>query len=82
MNCSKRKKICLILTLLLMPTVVDAKSYSSFIDLSHYLNFNAVFQSGAVVNNASSNDNMNIIIIGMIVVILILVGAAMFAPKK
>lgn len=37
---------------------------------------------GAVINNTSKSGNLNVIIIGMVVIILILVGAAMFTPKK
>lgn len=41
-----------------------------------------IIQFGAVVNDSANTDNLNFVIIGMVVVILVLVGAAMFAPKK
>ena len=43
---------------------------------------NSLIQFGAVVNDTANTNNFNTVIIGMIVVILVLVGAAMFAPKK
>jgi len=63
-----------------------------FLNLNTFLSipysFNAankkegIIQFGAVVNDTANTNNLNLVIIGMVVVILVLVGAAMFAPKK
>ena len=67
--------------ILTIPTTARAISYDSSLNNSTLININAIVQTGAVVNDAS-NNNFNIVIIGMIIVIIILIGAAMFAPKK
>lgn len=46
------------------------------------INTNAIIQSGAVINDTSNSNNLNTIITGMVVVIIILLGTIMFAPKK
>lgn len=63
------------------PTAVFAVSYNNI--TFKLIDLGAIIPSGAIVNdgNASSN-NFNLVIIGLVVVILILVGIAMFAPKK
>ena len=77
---SKLKYLIPIL-ILMIPTSARAISYDSSLNNSTLININAIVQTGAVVNDAS-NNNFNIVIIGMIIVIIILIGAAMFAPKK
>ncbi len=77
---SKLKYLIPIL-ILMIPTTARAISYDSSLNNSTLININAIVQTGAVVNDAS-NNNFNIVIIGMIIVIIILIGAAMFAPKK
>ncbi len=77
---SKLKYLIPIL-ILTIPTTARAISYDSSLNNSTLININAIVQTGAVVNDAS-NNNFNIVIIGMIIVIIILIGAAMFAPKK
>ncbi len=77
---SKLKYLIPIL-ILIIPTTTRAISYDSSINNSSIININAIVQTGAVINDAS-NNNFNIVIIGMIIVIIILIGAAMFAPKK
>lgn len=77
---SKLKYIIPIL-ILMVPTTARAISYDSSLTNSSLINVNAIVQTGAVINDAS-NNNFNIVIIGMIIVIIILIGAAMFAPKK
>lgn len=80
---NKFKYVVSLLTLLILPQNVSAISYNDTSNnLSSLTNFNAIIQSGAVMNNPGNANNFNIIIIGMIVIILILVGAAMFASKK
>lgn len=77
---SKLKYLIPIL-ILTIPTTARAISYDSSLNNSTLININAIVQTGAVVNDAS-NNNFNIVIIGMIIVIIILIGAEMFAPKK
>ena len=77
---SKLKYLIPIL-ILMIPTTARAISYDSSLNNSTLININAIVQTGAVINDAS-NNNFNIVIIGMIIVIIILIGAAMFAPKK
>ena len=77
---SKLKYLIPIL-ILTIPTTARAISYDSSLNNSTLININAIVQTGAVVNDAS-NNNFNIVFIGMIIVIIILIGAAMFAPKK
>ena len=80
---SKFKYIIAIVSFLIVPQKSNAITYSETLNnISSLTNFNAVIQSGAVMNNPANTNNFNIIIIGMIVIILILVGAAMFASKK
>ena len=80
---SKFKYIIAIVSFLIVPQKSNAITYSETLNnISSLTNFNAVIQSGAVMNNPTNTNNFNIIIIGMIVIILILVGAAMFASKK
>jgi LPXTG-motif cell wall-anchored protein len=45
-------------------------------------NFRVLSLFGAVINDTNNTNNLNIIILGMIIVILILAGAALFAPKR
>ncbi len=78
----KPKSLIIPMITLSLPTTVHASANDSLLNSSTLINFNAIVQSGAVVNNTSNNSNINIIIIGMVVIILILVGTAMFAPKK
>ncbi len=82
MKSKKIKHILFSLYLLVIPNSVFAISYGDNTEVSSLINFNAIIQSGAVVNDTTNAGNLNIIIIGMVVVILILVGAIMFAPKK
>ena len=42
----------------------------------------AIVQTGAIVNDGKSSNNLNVIIIGMLVVIVILVGSILFSNKK
>lgn len=77
----KDKLIISFLTFLAAPEYISAMSNKNY-SISSFINFNAIIQLGAVMNNTNDTNNFNIIIIGMIVIILILVGAAMFAPKK
>ncbi len=80
---NKFKYIIMSLAFFGIPQKANAISYNETLnDISSLTNFNAVIQSGAVMNNPANTNNFNIIIIGMIVIILILVGAAMFASKK
>ena len=80
---NKFKYIIAIVSFLIVPQKSNAITYSETLNnISSLTNFNAVIQSGAVMNNPTNTNNFNIIIIGMIVIILILVGAAMFASKK
>lgn len=63
------------------PTAVFAVSYNNI--TPKLVNVCAIVQSGAIVNDGNTNpSNFNLVIIGLLVVILILVGIAMFAPKK
>lgn len=79
----KIKYLMLLVAFLVIPQKANAISYNNTpSDISSLTNFNAIIQSGAVMNNPAEASNFNIIIIGMIVIILILVGAAMFASKK
>ncbi len=78
----KKKGKYFLLSFLVVPTTVSALSYNSGISASSLVNINAISQVGAVMNDTSKSSNLNIIIIGMVVIILILVGAVMFAPKK
>lgn len=41
-----------------------------------------IVQTGAIVNDGKSSNNLNVIIIGMLVVIVILVGSILFSNKK
>ena len=80
---NKFKYIIITVSFLVIPSKVNAISYNETLNnISSLINFNAVIQSGAVMNNPANTNNFNIIIIGMIIIILILVGAAMFASKK
>lgn len=45
-------------------------------------NIKKLLYIGAVINDTSNSNNLNIIIIGMVILIIILIGAAMFAPKE
>lgn len=65
--------------IMFIPSFVFA---STSIKSSMLVNNAAIIQTGAIVNDGSKTNNLNIIIIGMVVVILILVGAVMFTPKK
>lgn len=79
----KNKYFILLVAFLAMPQSINAISYNQTpSNVSFLTNFNAIIQSGAVINNPADANNFNIIIIGMIVIILVLVGAAMFASKK
>ncbi len=82
MKYCKLKFLSIMMPLLWVPTSVNASSYNSSLNISSVINFNAIVQSGAVVNNITNNNNINVVIVGMIVIIVVLVGAAMFAPKK
>ncbi len=82
MICPKPKSLIIPMITLSLPTSVHASSCHVPLNSSALISFNAIVQSGAVVNNASNNNNINIIIVGMVVIIIILVGTAMFAPKK
>ena len=63
------------------PTAVFTVSYNNI--TPKLVNVCAIVQSGAIVNDGNTNpSNFNLVIIGLVVVILILVGIAMFAPKK
>ena len=42
----------------------------------------AIVQTGAIINDGKSSNNLNVIIIGMLVVIVILVGSILFSNKK
>ncbi len=44
--------------------------------------FNALSIFGAVINDTQNTNNLSMIIVGMIIIIFILVGAVLFAPKK
>ena len=80
---NKFKYFILLIVFLAIPQKANAISYNETpSNISSLTNFNAIIQSGAVMNNPADTNNFNIIIIGMIVIILILVGAAMFASKK
>ncbi len=80
---NKFKCLVLLITFAVLPQKASAISYNdTHNNLSSLTNFNAIIQSGAVMNNPADANNFNIIIIGMVVIILILVGAAMFASKK
>ena len=80
---NKFKYFILLVAFLAIPQRANAISYNGTPNnISSLTNFNAIIQSGAVMNNPADTNNFNIIIIGMIVIILILVGAAMFASKK
>ena len=79
----KIKYLMFLVVFLVIPQKANAISYNNTPNnISSLTNFNAIIQSGAVMNNPAEASNFNIIIIGMIVIILILVGAAMFASKK
>ena len=73
MNLNIRNKVLLFSIFMLVPSMVVAQETEKD---------EALINFGAVINDVSNSNNLNIIIIGMVVVILILVGAAMFAPKK
>lgn len=76
MEFKKAKLLFLITSLLFLPIPVFAKTYSNKEESS------PIIQIGAIVNDTTNANNFTVVIIGMIIVILILVGAAMFAPKK
>lgn len=42
----------------------------------------AIVHTGAIVNKGNDINNLNVIIIGMLVIIVILVGSILFSSKK
>lgn len=78
----KYKFLTLLLTFLVIPLNVSASSnvgtHSNSFPL---INYNAIIQYGAVVNDVTNSNNFSLIIIGMVVVIIILIGAVMFTKK-
>lgn len=76
------KKKFLLFLILSRPTITNALENSDTINASKLVNTNAIVQQGAIVSDAFNANNFNAVIIGMVVVILILVGATMFAQKK
>ena len=74
---NKKSKFLLFFLLLLLPSSVFAVPCNNRIDKSLFNNVHF----GAVVNDASNTGNLNIVIIGMVIVIIILIGAAIFAKK-
>ncbi len=76
------KKKFLLFLILSRPTITNALENSDTINASKIVNTNAIVQQGAIVSDAFNANNLNAVIIGMVVVILILVGATMFAQKK
>lgn len=76
------KKKFLLFLILNRPTITNALENSDTINASKLVNTNAIVQQGAIVSDAFNANNLNAVIIGMVVVILILVGATMFAQKK
>lgn len=69
----------LLFMFLCLPTVVHAATSTN---ITSFINTGAIVQEGAIVNDALNTNNLNVIMIGMIIVILVLVGATMFAQKK
>lgn len=76
------KKKFLLFLILSRPTITNALENSDTINANKLVNTNAIVQQGAIVSDAFNANNLNAVIIGMVVVILILVGATMFAQKK
>lgn len=72
----------LLFIFLCLPTVVNAKANYANTNITNLINTNAIVQEGAIVNDAFNANNLNVIMIGMVIVILVLVGATMFAQKK
>ncbi len=78
----KYKFLTLLFMFLVNPLNIDASSIVSTHSNSFPLiNFNAIIQYGAVVNDITNSNNFSLIIIGMVVVIIILIGAVMFTKK-
>ncbi|MDO5569330.1 MAG: hypothetical protein Q4G04_04385 [bacterium] len=73
----KKKNILVLVvgTFLMLPGIVKAESVS-------LINFGAVLQPGAIINDVTNPNNLNVIIVGMLLVIIILVGATIFSTKK
>ena len=69
----------LLFIFLCLPTTVNAEPNT---DIKNLININAIVQEGAIVNDAFNTNNLNVIMIGMVIVILVLVGVTMFAQKK
>ena len=67
---------------LMFPLSVEASSNTStHSNFPSLINLDAVFQYGAVVNDVTNSNNFSLIIIGLVVVIIVLIGAVMFTKK-
>lgn len=78
----KYKFLTLLFMFLVNPLNIDASSsVSTHSNSFPLINYNAIIQYGAVVNDITNSNNFSLIIIGMVVVIIILIGAVMFTKK-
>lgn len=81
MKSKKFEYLLFAIMLLATPTSVFAISYNNELNILS-LRKHLLIQPGIVLKEITNIINLNIIIVGMIIMVLILLGTIMFAPKK
>lgn len=61
--------------------IISISVMSLFASVNNVFGSSNFLQSGTVINDVTNSDNLNIVIIGMVVLVIILIGGVIFSKK-
>lgn len=74
----KIRKIIYTITFFLCLNPINIKA----LNINNFISTCEIVQTGAIVNSGNNPNNLNVIIIGMVIIIVILVGGLLFTNRK